>query len=587
MLNVTVGMMFACSGMSPMQYGETMVAKLLRIHKRDVRNEHTMRPARVSTHRAGKLVTMVAVVMSIILPPGLARAAVGDLDNTFDTDGKLSTDFFGGPEAAFDVVVQPDGRIIVAGAARTASTGADFALARYNSDGSLDTSFGAEGKVAIDFSGSFDQANALALQPDGKIVLAGITGDQMVESDFALARFNSDGGLDTSFGTDGKVVTDLFGGLDSAAGVALQPDGRIVVIGASFNSALGGDFALARYNGDGSLDTSFGTDGKVTTDFFGLSDAANAIALLPNGRIVVAGSALSSGAAPDFGVARYNSEGSLDLSFGTGGKVTTNFFGFSDIATGLVAQADGRIVVAGAANNLNVTGLDFALARYTESGTLDESFGNGGRVTTHFLGNLDAASDVGLQPGGRIVVAGTTTNADGSTGDDFALARYDTDGQLDSSFGTAGKVTTDFFGGHDSASALAVQADDRIVVTGLAANGITDNDFAVARYTAPTVPDFSITLEPESAAVTRGRKIKIKVSVDRVLGFAGGVTVTPQGADDLNIVLNQESVLIEGAAVKFKLKVKMSAPIGRHQVVFVGQDAEGRQRSATLTLEIQ
>lgn len=290
-------------------------------------------------------------------------AAAGDLDPSFDTDGKVSTDFFGDADAALDMVIQPDGQIVVAGSARNTDSNADFALARYNRDGSLDASFGSGGKVTTDFLNIFDQANALVLQPDGKIVAAGITRDQMDRVDFAMARYNSDGSLDASFGSAGRVVSDFGGGVDAARGIAIQPDGRIVAAGASL-VGMNGDFALVRYSADGSLDASFGVGGKVTTDFFGLSDGASAVRLLPDGRIIAAGSASTSTPNTNFALARYDSDGSLDPTFGAGGKVITDFFGFSDNATALVVQPDGRVVAAGGANNVSSTGFDFALVRY-------------------------------------------------------------------------------------------------------------------------------------------------------------------------------------------------------------------------------
>jgi uncharacterized delta-60 repeat protein len=224
--------------------------------------------------------TAVTMLIHIALAP-LAAAAPGDLDASFDSDGKVTTDF-GSSESAFAVAVQPDGRIVAAG-----GSDGDFALARYNGDGSLDTSFDSDGKVTTDF-GAFAGALAVAVQPDGRIVAAGESG-----GDFALARYNRDGSLDTSFDSDGKVTTD-FGGSEVATAVAVHPDGRCVAAGGSDE-----DFALAGYKVDGSLDTSFDSDGKVTTDFGGFEFASD-VAIQPDGRIVAAG---NSGG--DFALARY------------------------------------------------------------------------------------------------------------------------------------------------------------------------------------------------------------------------------------------------------------------------------------------
>ncbi len=231
---------------------------------------------------------------------------------------------------ASGVTLQGDGKIVVAGNA-TRDPGEHFALARYNPNGSLDTSFSGDGKQTTDFGGfGQDGATGVALQGNGKIVAVGSTG-RHPSSDFALARYNPDGSLDTSFSGDGRQTTD-FGGLDTATGVALQGDGKIVVVGRGDAR----DFALARYNPDGSLDTSFSGDGKQTTDFFGGIDEATGVALQGDGKMVVVGRARRR----DFALARYNPNGSLDTSFSGDGKQTTDFFGNSDGATG--RSAPGR-----------------------------------------------------------------------------------------------------------------------------------------------------------------------------------------------------------------------------------------------------
>ncbi|MER6352930.1 delta-60 repeat domain-containing protein, partial [Streptomyces sp. NPDC001634] len=319
--------------------------------------------------------------------PGVALAAPGDLDPTFGTGGKVLTDF-GGTD--FATAVQADGKIIAVGQSDGASAGDfDFALARYNTDGSLDPTFGTGGKVTTNFGGG-DGARAVAVQTDGKIVVAGFSNTGI--SNFAVARYNTDGSLDPTFNGTGAVTTD-FGGEDLALGVALQADGKIVAVG--FTSVFGSDdFALARYNTDGSLDSTFGTGGKVITDFgTGGNDIANGVVVQTDGKIVAAGSSDTAGT-NDFGLARYNTNGSLDNTFGTGGLVTTDFGGISDQAFGVALQTDGKIVAAGFSNASNAN--DFALARYNTNGSLDSTFGTGGKVLTDF-GGIDEAFGVALQ----------------------------------------------------------------------------------------------------------------------------------------------------------------------------------------------
>ena len=244
----------------------------------------------------------------------------GLLDATFSADGIQTTDF-GVQDHATAVAIQADGKIVVVGSC-TGSGTSDFALARYHADGSLDPSFSGDGKQTTDFAGAADSAHGVAVQADGTIVVAGYTG-----GDFGVARYNADGSLDTSFPVDkfpadGKQTTD-FGGFDAALAMAIQADGRIMVAGYTDAAPTCDwcedpppDFALARYNADGSLDTSFSGDGKQTTDFGG-DDYAAAVALQADGKIVVVGSSYSYQAASAcFALARYNSDGSLDYAFG-------------------------------------------------------------------------------------------------------------------------------------------------------------------------------------------------------------------------------------------------------------------------------
>ena len=405
----------------------------------------------------------------------------GVLNTSFGTLGKVTTTFGSGNDYAQAVAVQSDGKIVAAGYSWTGSNN-DFVLARYNADGTLDTSFGTGGKVATDITTSNDYGHAVAMQSDGKIVVAGYgwVGSNQV---FALARYNADGTLDTSFGTvvsgqtrSGKVTTDIASGIDHGNAVAVQPDGKIVVAGTN-GSGSGRLFALARYTADGALDTDFSSDGKVTTDVTSGSDQAYAVAVQPDGKIVVAGSGNS-----DFALARYTADGDLDTSFSSDGKVTTPFGSGGDHGRAVAVQPDGKIVVAGF-SLVAGQGDDFALARYTADGDLDTSFSSDGKVTTHFGsgnrgGRIHVGTAVAMAHGGKIVVAGYGHNG---SNNDFALARYTADGDLDTSFRTDGKVTTQFGSGHDFGTAVAVQPDGKIVVAGYRHNG-TNNDFALARY---------------------------------------------------------------------------------------------------------
>ena len=412
----------------------------------------------------------VLLTLSLVTPVLVALAAAGDLDPTFGTGGKVTTDF-GGDDAAFAVALQNDGKVVVAGFAILPGSEWRFAVGRYDANGALDSTFGAGGKVTTDLGGA-NLAHSVAIQSDGKIVAAGDSA-----GGFALARYTINGSLDSTFGSGGKVTTP-FGFTAAGRSVAIQSDGKIVVAGLVGISAI--DVAVARYDVDGSLDSTFGTGGKVTTDF-GANDIGDSVAIQNDGKIVVAGyttSGLADSGTGDFIVARYETDGSLDTTFGTGGKVTTDFGGGEE-ARSVSIQSNGRIVVAGNSDAAGGgTGSDFALARYNTDGSLDTTFGTGGKVTTDFAG-AETGYEVAAQSDGRIAMAGHTSSPAGS---DFAVARYNSDGSLDTTFGTGGKVTTDF-GDVEPGLALVVQSDRKIIVAGLTEGG-GDRDFAAARYIA-------------------------------------------------------------------------------------------------------
>ena len=419
----------------------------------------------------------------------LARYNVdGSPDLTFEGDGKVITDL-GLLDGANAVVIQPDGRIVAAGVARSAASGF-FAVARYLITGTLDESFGTGGKMLTDFSGSRSGlgATAVALQADGRIVAAG-DANSSGQRDFGVVRYNTDGMLDTTFDGDGKASTDFPLNDDAATAMAVQPDGKIIAVGGSQLRALVADaqdpnFQLARYNADGTLDSSFGNGGIVSTDFGSHGqEYAYDVALQPDGRIVVvgqAGPAFSgiSDAYTQFAVARYNPDGTLDTTFDGDGLVTTDV-GPSPFARAraVAIQPDGGMVVAG-------TNGQFTLVRYHSNGGVDTSgFGSGGKVTTSFGGSFSSAADVVIQADGGIVAGGV---ADTPEGTDFALARYDSSGNPDSSFDDDGRLTTDFEGQSDGINDLALQSDGKLVAGGATAGSDGLGRPALARYDLTT-----------------------------------------------------------------------------------------------------
>jgi uncharacterized delta-60 repeat protein len=352
---------------------------------------------------------------------GLARYLPdGSLDPVFDGDGKVTA---GGGAG---VAIQPNGRIV------TVRGGNDFEVARYRRDGSLDPTFGGDGKVITDLGPSPEDAWDVVIQADGKIVVAGtrFEGDLLV-GDFAVVRYNPDGTLDADFGSGGIVLTQLQG---EAFAVALQDDGRIVLAGTSALSGVSYDIALVRYEADGTLDTSFDGDGIAIVDLDSdAGDVATDVALQSDGKFVVAGWVDPKGpeVGGDFLLARFNPDGSLDTQgldpyldapFGVGGWVTTDFDAGDEEAWAVAIESGGKIVVGGRTGvNPDETPSDFALARYNVDGSLDQTFGSGGKLTTEFETGDNGIGGLAIQADGAIVAAGR-----GRIGGvrQFALARY-------------------------------------------------------------------------------------------------------------------------------------------------------------------
>ena len=348
--------------------------------------------------------------------------------------------------------------------------------------GAPDATFGSGfGTVITPIGSGTDVAYSLALQPDGIIVVAGACSNG-TDYDFCLSRYLASGALDTSFNSTGKVITAIGSGNDGAYSLALQPDGKIVVAGSCLNGSTY-DFCLARYVASGALDLGFNDTGKVITAIGSGTDAAYSVALQPDGKIVVAGRCFN-GTHTAFCLARYVASGTLDVSFNSIGTVITAIgnggSGGSggDIARGVALQPDGKIVVAGYC--ANGTTYDFCLARYLASGTLDLSFNGSGTVITPIGSGDDYAISLALQPDGKLVVVGVCSNGANS---DFCIARYLANGTLDTSFSGTGKVITPVGSSDDYAYSVALQPDAKIVVAGYCSNG-ANLDFCLARYLA-------------------------------------------------------------------------------------------------------
>ena len=410
----------------------------------------------------------------------------GELDPTFGTDGKVIT-LLGVTEEATrggDIAVYPTGDFVVAGNHTTYDPNdtiepynQDMIVVRYKPDGALDSAFGTNGIVSMDLGMGDEYIASVALQDDDKIVLAGYAGIDP-NYDFLLARINSNGTLDNSFGLNGIVVPPSSSILRNILySVAIQTDGKIVVAG-QINMGTHYDFFVARYLTDGTLDPTFGV---VTTDFitFGAmgNDHATSLALAADGKIV-AGGYTQKGVLADFALARYNSNGSLDNTFGAGGMVSTDF-GKYDRAFSVLIAADGKILLIGNLTNIFQDSARLGVARYNPDGSLNASFGNNGKM----IGNTPSVPTVWsaavLQDTSRMVIVGGTLTVPG----DFAVTRYMTNGVPDASFGSGGIVITDMFTKGDGASAIAMQGDSKILVAGQAGSATPNGiGICVARY---------------------------------------------------------------------------------------------------------
>lgn len=387
----------------------------------------------------------------------------------------------------------------------------NLAEAQAASPGVLDATFDADGKVTTNVAGD-DNASDVAIQSDGKIVVVGRAnlGGGGTAFDFFVVRYNPDGSLDTTFNTDGKVTTD-FGNIDSASSVVIQADGKIVAVGTT--SPVGGnsDFAIARYNANGSLDTTFDTDGKVTTDFTGTNDLARSVLIQGDNKIVVAGGTVLSGM--DAAVARYNVTGSLDLTYSGDGKASFDVNGSTNEIQDMALQVDGKLVGVGA------NGTDFATYRLNANGTLDTTFDADGFVITNINGT-DEANAVVIQADGKIIAAGSSDGTQTSS-----LTRYNTNGSLDTTFDGDGKVNNDLNPGvNDSIVDIKLQPDGKIIagVGGTIAGPF--NGLNAARYNSNGSLDFGF-------------------------GFGGGVASTStQAVENMGaIALANNKILLVGS----------------------------------------
>lgn len=424
------------------------------------------------------MIVTLFIMLNLVQHTGVAWGQQSwGLDSTFGNGGVVTTDLGCTHEVGTSSVIQQDGKIVSGGWSYNYYTFQPnrFAMIRYNIDGSYDDSFGTNG-VVLTNGGA---ASTIALQTDQKILLSGNTGQYFFIEDtaYALLRYNSNGTLDTSFGINGKVITTFGDFSHGKAGVVVQPDGKIVQSGTAYDSIT--KLTLVRFEYDGTLDSTFGLNGKVITE---VNNAETySLNLQSDGKLILCGHS-HNGINTDFLMIRYQPNGLIDSSFGSNGIVITDVAGHFDGVGGIAIQPDGKILQTGRVDYNNSNGRDFWLLRYNENGTPDNTFGSGGRIITDF-GYDEVSIGLLLCSDGKIIINGWISISNPAN-NDIAIARYNTDGSLDNTFGTGGKIITVISNKDDLYYWPIEQSDGKIILTGLSDRG-TNNynyDFSIVRF---------------------------------------------------------------------------------------------------------
>jgi uncharacterized delta-60 repeat protein len=561
----------------------------------------------IPTAGRGTIVTVCAIFLAVqvvlaqVTADRISPQSAGTLDASFGASGKIVSSFSG---FVSDAAVQPNGQILVAGfatiATSTTSTAGGYEVARYNSDGSLDQTFGINGVAQAAGLAVF----AIALQQDNKILLAGPSTDPV--NILTLIRLNPGGQLDSSFGASG-VLSDPSAGVVDGSCVVVQPDLKILAGGDTSAGSV-----LVRYNPDGTRDSSFGSGGITTSASLGVS----AMAIQLDGKIVATGpgaGALGGQVSAPFLVIRLNPDGTPDAGFGSNGLVQTAVSRSGDAPFNLALQANGQIVVVGSGGFNSTSPGGFELIRLNQDGSLDTTFGVGGKVTTT-TGGAQFGFSVALQQDQRIVVVGSgggsileaqgvhpeslageiLLGALGFTGSTFVVARYNTDGSLDTTFGTGGVVATSFSQPSAIATAVAIQPDDNIIVAGdtgsITSSTITSN-YAIARYIAgPLAGDFSVSPGQTSIDIEQGTSAGVTITADPISGStppSGPIALTTsvsQAASGLTASLSAPSINIGGSAT-LNLAAGSTTPLGQYTVTITGT-AGTIVRTASLTVTV-
>lgn len=509
----------------------------------------------------------VAILIALQVTVSNIKAQQNFLDPTFGNVGKTMVHVNAG-EYVKDIKLQSDGKIILFGSTSSDNgTTQRFCVSRLNSNGSIDNTFGTAGITETFLGTNIDKGKRVVILPDGKIIACG-TSDANGYEEFAAVKYNTDGTLDNSFGNNGIVLTSASGESDCKS-IVVQPDGKFILAGAGNASSMAGNFALVRYNANGSLDNSFGVNGRVLTaisnDYF---DGINDVTIQADGKIIAVGRYLTPATPPTFktsmAIIRYNTDGSIDNSFGVNGVVTPTLSHYS-YPSSVKVQPDGKIVVFGAADSLTT------IIRLNPNGTFDNNFGINGVSSNKLIVSTGFASfylpgEIELLANGKILTVGTELSSTLNNANSI-LALFNSDGTLSTNFGVNGIIQTGCIRNvNDSYVPLEMQTDNKIVTGGSTGNFPSICKMYIERYSSSSaVQSVHEQASEEGRVLMYPNPATNKLYLSSVPSFSKVEVMNSQGSMVRNELLNEQGCIdIEDLpAGMYFLKVKDQATLNK------------------------
>lgn len=426
--------------------------------------------------------TTTLLLLTVVLSVFRLQAQVpGALDSTFSTDGKLRIDFNGSYETGVSLLSLPDGKTVIGGATYL-NGDYDYTLVKLTQNGTYDSTFGTNGITITRLAGTADFMTNMELQPDGKILCTGYC-NSCSQHYWYVLRYHANGVIDSSFGTNGISTSFKSTSFGGAADIEVLPDSSILLCG-HMNTPQGYQMTVVKLESNGRVDSTFGTVGAVVP-YFGYFQCSASRMQIVNGKILLAGVAENNMITNrNFALVQLQASGLRDSTFGTNGVVITDFDSLNENIMQIAIQPDGKIVAAGMTGYINT---NFAMARYHANGSIDSSFGINGLVENNISQYSDYITDVVLQPDGKIVVGARTDNnlqqPHNSNPIDFIVARYTSAGVFDNTFGTNGRVVTNFGTFNTAMNRIALAPNNKLVVVGSGFdNTLQTTDMLVARY---------------------------------------------------------------------------------------------------------